>query len=266
MPSDFDRRRFRRSAPYYAIGRPPYPAALIRRVADICRLRPTDRLLDLGCGPGMLAIAFAPFVTEVVGMDPEPEMLSRATDSARGVPNVRFVPGSSFDLDPAHGPFRLVTMGRSFHWMDRAETLRRLDTMIEPDGAVALFGDTHPELPDNAWRPAYRAVLRRYGHDGAASPHRHPGWVRHEGVLLDSAFSRLESVSVIERRRTDLPSLLRRALSQSSIATAGAESRAAELTDDLRAALAPFMRDGRITEVVDAYGLMAWRPRTDRSP
>ena len=200
MQPAFDPHRFRHAAAYYVAGRPPYPPALIRRVVELSAVRRTDRLLDLGCGPGILAVAFAPFVAEVIGMDPEPEMLRDAQERARNVQNVRFIEGSSFTLDRAPGPFRLVTMGRSFHWMDRPDTLRPLDGMIVPDGAVALFGDSHPDLPDNAWRTPYRAVLERYRGDDMGHPNCRPGWVRHEGILLDSPFSHLETVSVIERR------------------------------------------------------------------
>ena len=255
----FEPRRFRDAATHYAAGRPPYPPALISRVAEITRLRPTDRLLDLGCGPGMLAIAFACSVAEVVALDPEPEMLRQAAASAHGLANIRLVQGSSYDLSPTLGRFKLVTMGRSFHWMDRPETLQRLDGMIEPDGAIALFGDTHPEVPDNAWRSAWRSVLDRYASEDR-DRHRGAGWVRHEAVLLDSPFSWLESIAIIERRRIDTQTLVRRALSMSSLAAAGAGQRADELTRDLSAALTPFAADGAIIEVVESYALLAWRP------
>lgn len=260
MHPAFDPRRFRHAAAYYAVGRPPYPPALIRRVVELCGIRHTDRMLDLGCGPGMLAVAFAPFVVEVIGMDPEPEMLRQAQERAHDAENVRFIEGSSFTLDRAPGPFRLVSMGRSFHWMDRPDTLRRLEQMIVSDGAVALFGDSHPDLPDNAWRTPYRAVLERYRGDVTGHPNRQPGWVRHEGILLDSPFSHLESIAVIERREIDLPFLVQRALSSSTMTRAVIEARAAALLDDLRGALAPFMHDDSLTEVVQAYALLAWRP------
>ena len=37
------------------------------------------------------------------------------------------------------GPYRLVTIGRAFHWMDRAATLAMLDRIVGPGGAVASF-------------------------------------------------------------------------------------------------------------------------------
>jgi trans-aconitate methyltransferase len=61
-PVPFEPRRFRTAAAHYLAGRVAYPPRLISRVAEICGLEASGRLLDLGCGPGQLAKAFAPFV------------------------------------------------------------------------------------------------------------------------------------------------------------------------------------------------------------
>lgn len=68
-------RRFRSAAKYYLSGRPSYSSLLIRRVVELCALNSTHKMLDLGCGPGQLAMAFAPLVRELRALDPEPEML-----------------------------------------------------------------------------------------------------------------------------------------------------------------------------------------------
>ena len=41
------------------------------------------RVLDLGCGDGRLALGVAPFATSVVGVDPDAELISDATERAR---------------------------------------------------------------------------------------------------------------------------------------------------------------------------------------
>ncbi len=58
-PIPFQPRRFRTSAEYYLRGRLPYPAELIERVASVTGLGRGDAVLDLGCGPGLLAAALA---------------------------------------------------------------------------------------------------------------------------------------------------------------------------------------------------------------
>src|SRR5438874_2268015 len=93
--------RCRAAGPCYVRFRPRYPAALIEALARRCGLDGSGRLLDLGCGPGFLAIALAPHVAEAVGMDPEPEMLSLAAAEAEaaGV-RLTLVEGGSTDLGP----------------------------------------------------------------------------------------------------------------------------------------------------------------------
>lgn len=255
VPQPLDPDRYRSAAAHYERGRVPYAAALIRRVADVVGLTARHRVLDLGCGPGPLARQFAPLVHEVVAMDPTPEMLGAARLLAEGIPNIRFIAGSSYDLDPGLGRFRLVVMGRSFHWMDRVDTLQRLDRMIEPGGAVALLGDKVPAIPANAWLKVWEGICARY--EPKTGAHRSdPNWVRHEAVLLDSPFARLEQFSVIERRAIDVETLVQRALSMGSTSPGHlGEEKTAAITAEIHRELATVRE-----EVVETYALVAWRP------
>ena len=261
-PLPFEPRRFQSAAAYYLAGRSPYAAGLIARVAERCCLGPADRLLDLGCGPGQLAVAFAPFVGGVVAIDPEPEMLRAATTAATEARvTIEFIQGSSYDLGPRLGMFRLVTIGRAFHWMDRVDTLRRLAAIVEPEGAVALFHDTHPKLPENRWQSDYKALIDGYAAgDPMRKLHKSPDWIPHEAVLLDSPFARLERIGVIERRRTPVDRLVDRALSMSSTSPQRIGPRADDLIRELRALLAGVATDGMVTEVIESQALLAFRP------
>jgi SAM-dependent methyltransferase len=257
-PVPFQPRRFRTAAAHYLAGRPSYAPRAIQRVIELCAVKPTDRVLDLGCGPGQLARAFAPYVSEVVGIDPEPEMLRLARQD--GPDNALWIEASSYDAGPHLGRFGLVTMGRSFHWMDRVDTLGRLDDIVTPEGAVVLFSDNHPDVPDNAWRKEYSAVIERYAEDEERRRRRGAGWISHTALLLDSAFSRIEEISVIERRALPAAVLLDRALSMSSTSRARLGARADDLLrelNDLIGRLAPL---GHLREVVATNALMARRP------
>jgi len=257
---EFQPHRFRTAAKHYLAGRQAYAPRLIDRVAGLVGLDPRDRVLDLGCGPGILAGAFAPLVREVLAVDPEPEMLRIAEARFGNDAGIVFRQGSSFDLSPAWGRFRLVTMGRSFHWMDRAETLRRLDAMIEPDGVVALFDSTLLDLPENAWIAAYRAVVRRFAAaDTTHVRHSAPGWVRHEAFLLDSAFNAVDQVSVIERRTVSVQQLVDRAFSRSSTAPDRLGDAAPRLAEEIAAVMRPLATDGTLPEALATSALLGRR-------
>ena len=58
--------------PYYARGRLPYPPEVADALSVELALDGTGRLLDVGCGPGSLALLLAPLFRDVVGLDPDP--------------------------------------------------------------------------------------------------------------------------------------------------------------------------------------------------
>ena len=258
----FTKRRFRTAAQHYLQGRQPYASALFQRLMQFTGTGPQSRVMDLGCGPGQIAVALAPHVGGVTAIDPEPEMLRVAAENAAAAGlQIRFIEGSSSDLGPALGHFRLVVIGRAFHWMDRARTLQRLDGLIEPGGAVALLGTHEPELPDNAWAKAYDPLIESYAADDVTRRERKsPDWLRHEAVLLDSPFSRIEMIAVLERRLTPLERFVDRALSMSSTSAARIGEKTAALAAEVRSTLAPFAVEGMIREVVRSGATIAWRP------
>ena len=254
--------RFQTAAAHYAIGRPSYPPAFIAEVAEACRLTRADRILDLGTGPGLLALAFAPHVGAVLAVDPEPEMLRHAAEAVRAAgAAVEVRAGSSETLGPEWGRFRAVTMGRSFHWMDRAETLRRLDRMVEPDGAVILFNDELADVPGNAALRVWSAVVERYSADDALrAERRSPEWQKHEGVLLGSAFREIERRVFVSRGTTTVDLLVHRALSMSATSASRLGPRAEEMVAELRSTLAPFTATGALVEFIEWTALLAHRP------
>jgi hypothetical protein len=105
---------------HYAAGRPPYPPAPIEGVADFCGFTRAHRVLDLGTGPRVVAIAFAPYVGSALAVDPEPEMLRIAREARRrwGLPV-----GGTSERSPSAGPSIGWTVPRrsvgSVQWAQR---------------------------------------------------------------------------------------------------------------------------------------------------
>jgi ubiquinone/menaquinone biosynthesis C-methylase UbiE len=248
-----DRRPFQSAVAYYERFRLAFPDRLVTRVAALAGLKTGDAVLDLGCGTGMLAIGFARLGMAVTAMDPEPEMLA-AAQSAAQAQDISLTPllGGSEDLTSDMGPFRLVVMGRAFHWMDRAATLAMLDKIVTPDGGVALFHDAHPPVAENGWFKILCDLQQRYRLDKMAA--RGGGHRRYEPFLFASAFTQIDGLSVTIRQRLTVEDIVGRAFSMSH-SGAGQEEFAAALASALRES----SPDGKFTEVAEMVAVLARR-------
>jgi ubiquinone/menaquinone biosynthesis C-methylase UbiE len=260
--------RFRTAVTYYDRYRLDYPQRLLARLRELAGLKPGDPVLDLGAGTGMLAIGFAKLGMTVTAMDPEPDMLAAAAGRAKaaGVA-VNLAAGGSADLRPGMGPYRLVTIGRSFHWMDRSATLAMLDKIIMPGGGVALFHDAHPPVEENAWFRTLCAVQDRFGR--SAAPHiaersmmkQKGGHRRYEPFLFASAFTQLDGLSVTIRQTLTVDDIVGRAFSMSISSREALGPRAEEFAATLNQDLRELSPDGTFTEVAELVGLLARRPQ-----
>ncbi|KQV73338.1 class I SAM-dependent methyltransferase [Rhizobium sp. Root1220] len=262
-PIPFEARRFRSTAAYYAHYRVPYPDALIERVSERAGLVPSDRLLDLGCGPGQLGIAFARLAkASVTAMDPEPEMLEAArSNAAEAGVRASFVQGSSYDLGQQFAPLAMTVMGRSFHWMDRPATLAALDAITAPGGSIVLFGDRHVSVtPD--WHEALRKLAEHFSPERNAERERRrgPEWTPHEDILLKSAFRNLERIGIVVERSLDIDDIVGRVFSMSATSPQALGDRVAEFEQTLRRELVALSSTGTFSETVDVNGLICFRP------
>jgi ubiquinone/menaquinone biosynthesis C-methylase UbiE len=257
----YEPRRFRSAVPYYERYRLSYPERLIRRVIALLGLKPGDAVLDLGCGPGFLAVPFAEAGMAVTAADPEPAMLEAAETAARaaGV-SLALWEGGSYDLTPDMGPFRLVAIGRAFHWMDRAATLKMLDRIVTPGGGVAFFHDAHPDVAENRWFKLLRKVTDRHSKDGKHIAAGHAGaHHRYEPYLFASAFTVLDGLSVTTRGEITLDDLVGRAYSFSTCAPERLKDRREDFERDLRETLAPLSDGGKFIEIAEMVALLARR-------
>jgi SAM-dependent methyltransferase len=94
--------------------------------------------LDSGCGTGALALALAPLVGEVVGVDESPELLEAARSVAPE--NVRFVEGDATHLPFEYGMFDIAGSLRVLHHVRRPElVVSELARVTRPGGRVLVI-------------------------------------------------------------------------------------------------------------------------------
>jgi ubiquinone/menaquinone biosynthesis C-methylase UbiE len=110
-----------------------------RQALESLALDGSDRLLDVGCGPGEAVIEAAPLVAEATGLDLSPAMIDRARSRADGIANVEFVEGDSADLPFADGAFSAVLSTTSFHHYPHPQrALAEMHRVLAPSGRLAL--------------------------------------------------------------------------------------------------------------------------------
>jgi SAM-dependent methyltransferase len=108
--------------------------------------RGDERALDVGTGAGTLALALAPLVREVVGVDIVPELLERARASAPA--NVRFVEGDATSLPFETDSFDLVCTRRTLHHISHPEyAISELARVTSPGGRVFVDDQIAPADP-----------------------------------------------------------------------------------------------------------------------
>jgi SAM-dependent methyltransferase len=256
--------RFTSAIPHYISGRPAYAPRLIAKLARETSLDARSRVLDLGCGPGSLTLPLARFCGTMLGMDADPAMIAAASQAAdaAGIP-VEWRVGTSFDLADDLAPLNLVTIARAFHWMDREATLRRLDELIVPDGAVALINTELHDLGDTRWHATFEELRNSHGRfDDFYRWRKSEAWEEHTSLLMRSAFSEVERISVFEARTTPIDELVARALSFSANAPAklGAEGSAA-YEREVRERMLAIIPGGMFPEIVETVAIIARRPR-----
>ena len=167
-------------------------AKLHRELIEEARLAPGQRVLDIGCGTGSLAVLLReehPQV-EMVGLDPDPKALAIARRKAeRAGVAVRFEQGYGDALPFGNESFDRVTSSLMFHHLDlatRRGMLRDILRVLRPGGSFHLldFGRSEERRSDG--------LLARFL--SSAEHMRENGDARVAAMLGEAGFEGVERV------------------------------------------------------------------------
>jgi demethylmenaquinone methyltransferase/2-methoxy-6-polyprenyl-1,4-benzoquinol methylase len=126
------------------------------RAADLARLGPGDRAIDVCCGTGDLALELKRRVGEsgrVVGVDFSPRMLELARDKSRreGVA-VAYEQGNALELAHADQSFDAATVGFGVRNLaDLGGGIGEMARVVRPGGRVVVLEITTPMRPPLSW-------------------------------------------------------------------------------------------------------------------
>jgi demethylmenaquinone methyltransferase/2-methoxy-6-polyprenyl-1,4-benzoquinol methylase len=157
LAPDDVRGMFDRIAPVYDVMNRVMTAGLDRRWRRLAVREvvwPGDRVLDVCCGTGDLAIEAERRGGRVVGLDFSERMLARAHEKS---PTIEWVQGDALSLPFDAGEFDAATVGFGVRNLEDLEGgLRELQRALRPGGRLAVLEITQPR---GLLRPFFRVWL-----------------------------------------------------------------------------------------------------------
>jgi ubiquinone/menaquinone biosynthesis C-methylase UbiE len=125
----------------------PGHSASLDILVQLARPTHTDRVLDVACGPGLVACHFAPLVGHMTGLDLTPEMIRQAQQAQveREFSNMSWQIGSADPLPFADQSFSLVLTRYSLHHFQRPQAvLSEMMRVCRPGGRVLVADVVQP--------------------------------------------------------------------------------------------------------------------------
>ena len=254
--------RFANTVALYEELRTHYPPAFFREVAERLALTKQHALIDLGTGPGLLALGFAPYVGRIVGVDPEPAMLAAARKAAeRTSQDLSLIAGKAEDLPDDIGRFDVVTIGRALHWMDRDSTLERLERLVTPEGVILVCSSVSAGEGRNPWLEDYNEGRRAWSNESLWSDSGSAGRTHRDlaGFFRGTRFQAGEVIKVETSHELSLHNLARRVMTFSSSSPGVLGDQAEAMVRDVEKRLFPLSRDGFVNEIVVAMAQVVRR-------
>ncbi|WP_213774106.1 class I SAM-dependent methyltransferase [Bradyrhizobium sp. dw_78] len=240
--------RFATTVPLYEEFRPPYPPEFFRTVAEGLGFTKEHALIDLGTGPGLIALGFSRYVGRIVGVDPEAAMIAAARQAAaHAKQDFTLIEGRAEALPADIGSFDVVTIGRALHWMDRDAIAALLERLVKPEGVIVVCASRSAADGRNPWLDEYNEA-RRFWSPGPSGSERSREALA--AVLEGTRFQLIDEINVETSHELSVSDLARRVLTFSTSSPEILGDKVDAMLHDVEARLMPFSREGKLAEIV----------------
>jgi len=138
---DLIRDQFTRQAVVFNTAAPIAAEDALAKIVAAANPSSGDTVLDVACGGGLVARAFAPHVRHATGIDVTPAMLDTAHKAAaeQGLTNISWDQGDVTTLPYADGAFDIVATRFSFHhFIEPLAVLREMVRVCKPGGRIVV--------------------------------------------------------------------------------------------------------------------------------
>ena len=162
----------------YEKGRPEYPADAVAWLLEPLA-KGTRAVVDIGAGTGKLTRAvLALGGTDVVAVDPDPQMLATLQENAPGVPVLE---GTAEGLPLGDAVADAAVLGQAWHWVDPVRASREIGRVVRPGGVLGLIWNVRDDRVE--WVRRLTAIM----HGSAAEE-----MIAEDGVRVADPFGVLE--------------------------------------------------------------------------
>lgn len=210
-----------------------------RLIYSMTKVNQDDTVLDVACGPGLVACALAKVAKHVTGIDLTPAMIEQAglLQKEKGLNNITWKVGNANPLPYDDSSFSLVVTRYSFHHLlDPQSVLHEMKRVCIPgNGRVAVIDVTPPEEKTDAYNRMEK--LRDPSHAGAMPLARLLRMVKEAGLTdIETGFYRMD---------VDLEKILQATLTRPEDAEKVRQMFADDLAND-SLGVGSYLQDGRV--------------------
>lgn len=262
--NQYDSTLFKGTAQYYARYRRPYPKAIFKLLVDKFALDGTGRLLDLGSGTGRLAMPLSQYFEEVVAVEPDPEMVHEGKQQAEkaGITNIMWIQKTAEGFTDQPQSFRLVTFGTALHWMNKDAVLKKVYSLLIPNGGLAVIeGGKTLWRSERQWQKEILKVVQKYlGKERRAGKGTFQKDERpYEDVIAQAHFSNIQHHEVTESEKLSIDFIIGNLYSTSFASKELLGEKAQAFEQELQTALLKLSPGGKFSERRKVQAILAWK-------